>query len=398
MPEKRLSFLKRKSYLSLLSIFAALGLLIGSSALLSGCGAGGRSGPTSLPTPTFNQMVAGAAYTAENVPIILPIAPNPTPANSLYTDVEDGNPENYYILDVREPSDFNGMGHIPGAVNIPLQTLFCGGASAPYLSLPKNQTIVVASYAGMSQAMAGMILSMMGYKVELLRFGMSSWNQSTYGFTPSSSSGDPAYALHFTPQNVSTPAPNDYSTYPITSAFVSQLASDACTALNPNGYGSQAPSNPGTSGAASAFNQYNDQYSNPTNTTGLVGIPMITADQLNTEYITDGNPDNYYILDVRTNATFNNSVKAPGQQVGHIPGAHNMPITDIFTPQYLQQLPTNQPIVVMCYTGNWQSQVAPVLKILGYNVIELRFGMSSWNAENYLLEPESSVPKNYPLL
>jgi rhodanese-related sulfurtransferase len=347
---------------------------------LTGCGGGGSS-----PASSFYQFVVGAAYKVENVPMIMPSALN--------TDINSGNPQNYYLLDVREPSDYNGMGHISGAVNIPLQTLFCGGTSAPYLTLPTNQTIVAISYAGMSQAMAGIILKMMGYNVELLRFGMSLWNQKTYGFTPSSASGDPNYTLHYTPQTVPTPI-NTFSTYP--SGFNQELASDACADFNPNGYGSQAPPNPGQSGAASAFNQYDNQYSTPTNTTGLVGIPMITADELYTEYITDGNPDNYYILDVRTNATFNTPSTATSPQMGHIPGAHNMPITDIFTSQYLSQLPTNQPIVVMCYTGNWQSQVAAVLKILGYNVMELRFGMSSWNSFNYELTPYTGVT-NYPL-
>jgi rhodanese-related sulfurtransferase len=381
----------RATALSFLSLFLFLAVFG-----LSGCGGGG--GSSSVPPPTFSQMVTGIAYNVENLPTIFPYTPtNPTPSNSLYTDIEAGNPQNYYLLDVREPSDFTGMGHIPGAVNIPLQSLFCGGASAPYLTLPTNQQIIVISYAGMSQAVAGMILKMMGYNVELLRFGMSSWNQSTYGFTPPSASGDPNYTLHYTPQTVPNPAVNVYSTYPVPSSFVQQLGTDACAALNPNDYGTQAPvTNTGGAATPSAFNQYDNQYSTPTNTTGLIGIPVITADELNTEYITDGNPDNYWILDVRTNATFNN-VTGAGQK-GHIPGAHNIPITDIFTPQYLSMLPTNQPIVVTCYTGNWQSQVAAVLKILGYDVIELRFGMSSWAQENYLLEAKSAVPTTYPLV
>jgi len=63
---------------------------------------------------------------------------------------------------------------------------------------------------------------------------------------------------------------------------------------------------------------------------------------------------------------------------GHIQGAIWMPITEICKPENLQKLPPNQQIVVVSNDGQSGSQVAGILNILGYNALNLKFGMTAW--------------------
>lgn len=58
---------------------------------------------------------------------------------------------------------------------------------------------------------------------------------------------------------------------------------------------------------------------------------------------------------------------------GHIPGAVNMKFGDLTT------LPMDEEIVLYCYTGQSASFGTAVLGILGYDVMNLRHGMSSWS-------------------
>ena len=60
---------------------------------------------------------------------------------------------------------------------------------------------------------------------------------------------------------------------------------------------------------------------------------------------------------------------------GHIPGAVNMAFGDLTT------LPNDESIVLYCYTGQSASFGTAVLGILGYDVMNLRHGMSSWSSD-----------------
>jgi len=76
-----------------------------------------------------------------------------------------------------------------------------------------------------------------------------------------------------------------------------------------------------------------------------------------------------FILDVRD---------AEHYALGHIPGAIRMPITDICKPENLNKLPTDRRIVVVSNEGMSGNQVSGILNILGYNSINLLFGMTAW--------------------
>lgn len=120
--------------------------------------------------------------------------------------------------------------------------------------------------------------------------------------------------------------------------------------------------------------------------------PVITADALY-ENLNDGDT---------ANDPFVVSVRAPEDyEKGHIPGAINIPWKQIAKPESLAQLPTDQPIVVYCYTGHTGQIAATVLKALGYDVQNLKFGMMGWTQNDEVLGLDRFGPdtdqRDYPV-
>jgi len=85
--------------------------------------------------------------------------------------------------------------------------------------------------------------------------------------------------------------------------------------------------------------------------------------------------DKYFILDVRKPDDF---------KKGHIKGAKNIFWMDVLKDNNLAKLPLDETIVIVCYVGHTASQVLVALKLLGYDVIVLKFGMG--------LSPVEGVP------
>jgi rhodanese-related sulfurtransferase len=123
--------------------------------------------------------------------------------------------------------------------------------------------------------------------------------------------------------------------------------------------------------------------------------PVMSADSL-WENLSDGDADNDPVIV---------SVRKPEHyELGHIPGAINIPWKNIADPANLAMLPADKQIVVYCYTGHTGQVAATVLGILGYDAINLKFGMMGWTADDevlatarysgapdYRLEPEAVV-------
>ena len=76
--------------------------------------------------------------------------------------------------------------------------------------------------------------------------------------------------------------------------------------------------------------------------------------------------------------------------LGHIPGAVNISVKNLFTPDVLATLPTDKEIVLYCYTGQTSSQATAALNMLGYNAKSLLFGFPSWA----LIEGMAVMPFN----
>ncbi len=68
----------------------------------------------------------------------------------------------------------------------------------------------------------------------------------------------------------------------------------------------------------------------------------------------------------------------PGQQGGKIPGAIWIPVDQILKDESLKKLPKDKKIVLACVTGQTTGLPILPLRALGYNVVALKYGMSSW--------------------
>lgn len=113
--------------------------------------------------------------------------------------------------------------------------------------------------------------------------------------------------------------------------------------------------------------------------------------------------DKLFLLDIRKSEDYQNS--------GHIPGAINIFWQDLYQPQNLRRLPCplhepNRTIVLICYVGHTSSQSLVLLRLLGFNVIALKFGMGispikevpirGWLGYNYPVIGGTAFPHNSP--
>ena len=87
---------------------------------------------------------------------------------------------------------------------------------------------------------------------------------------------------------------------------------------------------------------------------------------------------------------------------GHIPGAIQIPVQDIFKPESLKKLPKDKKIILVCVTGQTQNLPVVGLRAMGYNALTMKFGMVSWQKgyhgtkliQDQIKEAEAA---NYPL-
>lgn len=74
---------------------------------------------------------------------------------------------------------------------------------------------------------------------------------------------------------------------------------------------------------------------------------------------------NHILIDIRRSEDYHK---------GHIKGAQNVYWLDILKKENLNKLPVNNTIFLICYVGHTSSQVMTLLKLLGYNVVSIKFG------------------------
>ena len=82
-----------------------------------------------------------------------------------------------------------------------------------------------------------------------------------------------------------------------------------------------------------------------------------------------------YLLDVRPLSDF---------EKVHIQGANHLDVTDPdFDKKALETLPKNEPIAVYCNTGKRSALASDKLDKLGFNVLNLENGITSWIAAGH---------------
>ena len=258
-----------------------------------------------------------------------------------------------FVVDVSLPADFDA-GHIPEAINIPLQDLPARLLDGTH-GIPSGTDVCVASYWGNDGTMAALILNV--FRVEdpalpanypeakTLFQGMTSWNFDR-GLVPAGTRFSDAAASGVIVQEDVEATDNpgvDQGAFPDFAPFVTDPVIEKILVRAEHYLGSVADTN--------ALQMY----------------PSELADLLN-----DGNSNNDpQIVSVRGTSHY---------VLGHIPGAINVPYkstADLVN--YTHFVATDRPVVVYCYTGHTGGIGTMTLGILGYDVVNLLYGMNGWS-------------------
>lgn len=83
----------------------------------------------------------------------------------------------------------------------------------------------------------------------------------------------------------------------------------------------------------------------------------------------------YYLIDLRSSAEY---------KKGHIKGSKNIYWLNILDEKNLKKIPKNKQVFLICYVGHTSSQILTLLKLLGYNVISIKYG--------YGISPIKNIP------
>lgn len=228
-----------------------------------------------------------------------------------------------YIIDIRAAADYE-LGHIENAHNVALGDLLTHYESN---NLSNEETVAIVCYSGQSAAYGASLLRLAGYdNVKSMKWGMCSWNEFFAGSWPNAVENGNAYATDMTTDLTDKAAEGDLPA--LTTNYT-----DPVEILNAR--------------LTTVFSE------------GYTPAKILNADVF-------ANPSNYYIV---------NYWKTAHYEVDHIPGAIQYTPKESWTlAADLKTLPTDQPIVVYCYTGQTSSYVAAFLRVLGYDAKSLLFG------------------------
>ena len=257
-----------------------------------------------------------------------------------------------FVVDTREPADF-AKGHIPGAVNIPLQSLpqaLLDNTSG----IPMDKEVVVASYWGNDGNMASLLINIYrvadpanpgSYPKSTAIFGgMTAWSFNRL-LVPSKTRFDDALGVVTVQKATETTAhPGvDKGAFPNFAAFtdtgvVNKILVRAKLYLN------------------SVPTQFDLQM-----------YPKALSDNLE-DGTTANDPQ---IISVRS---------GPHYAGGHIPGAINIPYQQAANLENQTKfVDPSKPVAVYCYTGHTGSLAAMALGILGYNAKDILWGINGWS-------------------
>jgi len=86
---------------------------------------------------------------------------------------------------------------------------------------------------------------------------------------------------------------------------------------------------------------------------------------------------------------------------GHLPGAIYIGFKELAKPENLAKLPKDKEIIVHCDTGHEQNKALSVLRMLGYEAYDMKWGYMSWKTLTptgmTLKAIEGSILNNYPV-
>lgn len=277
--------------------------------------------------------------------------------------------EGPFIVDVRnsdsEMRELYYCGHLPGAVNIPWRQI----TRLKMLSmLPKDREILIYSNNGQTGGQIAAILSIMGYDAVNLKWGITSWTTDETA----------------APERYSRKRDILWQNKAYRNTVTNNLEEEEYFSLPDNNTDGKTPS--GIIWAAAE--DYLCRHTPANASASFLYDPMFQIvhplyvspyEQEDKEFMVlpfgakpgehDEPFDWPYILDVRSIADFN---------VSHIAGCLHIPYKDVFKIENLKKLPPDRQIIVVSNTGHTSAHIAALLNTLGYDAINMKWGMSGW--------------------
>ena len=263
-----------------------------------------------------------------------------------------------FIIDVRpveaELRDPYSQGHIPGSLHVSWQqlTIFKN-----IKNMPRDRQVVIASSTGEAGVQVAAILNVMGYEAVALEWGMASWAGATASPFSYEESRDTLsdWGAYYTSGSADQPTetydlPTVENTESNDSAAITYAAADAYLADRTRQFDMKA----------------SDLYQ------ALDFEPQTAAQIFLSTFFTGsatGNPyTRPFILDIRDSAAFNG---------GHLIGALNVYLKDVFKTESLEKLPPDRQVLVYGDNGHESSAVTALLNLLGYDARNLRWGTAA---------------------
>lgn len=318
--------------------------------LFTGCEKDKITAPFSAKTETSAKLLL---YLEEEGDII-----NKQPIPVLTATEVYNNLNNYLVIDLRQSSVFL-QGHIQGAKNIGNDSLF----NYIKINYTRFDKMVLVSASGQSAAYYSSLLKLAGFsKVYYLNFGMASWNVLFSSVWMDRLNTDPDYSF-FSHTDYNK---RGYSSLPdieLTSSgeTMKELLTQRIDSLIKEGFNEDY--NSIGSKAAMLFSSWSDLHSNLY--TICVGPMML--------YNSSPFTTNTYHLE--------------GSVLYQIPPGP----ADFRSTSYLQTLPSESPIAIYSGTGQESAFYTAYLRLLGYDVKSILFGMN--NIDYYmLLRADAIIP------
>ncbi|HKL66299.1 MAG TPA: rhodanese-like domain-containing protein [Bacteroidales bacterium] len=246
-------------------------------------------------------------------------------------DLQSSNAlDKVYIIDIRAAEDYDA-GHIENAVNVAAGDIL---THVDGQDLSAYEKIAVVCYSGQSAAWATSLLRLKGYdNAYSLKFGMASWHLDCAGSWDNNISN-----MYFTQFETTTNDKGAEGNLPdLTTSFetAEEILDARVDDVLAEGFSAAAIS------ASDVF----------------------------------ANTDNYYIVNYWPSAEYTDP--------GHVPGAYQYtPKGSLTTSTDLKTLPTDETIVVYCYTGQTSAYLAAYLRTLGYDAKSLKFGANGMIYDN----------------
>jgi len=248
-------------------------------------------------------------------------------AEDVYEKIVKGGDSSYVLVSVQTPDDY-AKRHIPGAINIPFLEI---AETASLSRLPRDKKIVFSCEDGHRSMAAALFLGQLGYDTRVVSMGLSYWNR--------------------TGADIASPYPGSAG-YPVSTTESVQQERYILPVIE----------DVGKDGRSVIVERTKTVLAQKR---GL----LITRDEVY-ENAVKGTDKKYFLV----------SLQRPEDYAkGHVPGAINIPYSEIAKADTLRKLPRDKKIVLICYVGHWAGSAALFLNQLGYEAYDMRFGTLGWN-------------------